>query len=119
MTPRRVDQYPVFGQWYRTLNAIMDLCDKLPRSVRPTLTQQILQHSLEIIDLLTESIYQKERRPLLLRVNLRLEQLRILFRICFDRKYISGKQFEHLTSETDATGRMIGGWLKSPVAPHP
>ncbi len=55
----------------------------------------------------------KRRRQVLRCINLRLGQLRILWRLCHDRRYISTQQYKHLSQLIDETGRMVGGWLRT------
>ncbi|MBK8490232.1 MAG: four helix bundle protein [Saprospirales bacterium] len=59
--------YPLFEQWYKTNDWILDKCDKLPRSTRFTLSGRIANLSLEVLELITEAIYTHERSPLLKR----------------------------------------------------
>jgi hypothetical protein len=59
-----------------------------------------------------EAIYVKHRVRLLDRVNLLLEQQRVLFRIACDRRYMSKRQHEYIANALDEAGRMVGGWRK-------
>ena len=107
-------QYPLFQHWYKATEWLMDKSAKLPRSVRPTLVKRIDDYCLDILELIQEAIFStaKERRHKLRAINLHLDKLRILIRICHDRKYISVKQYQYASELIDETGRMVGGWLK-------
>lgn len=109
------ENYSIFQFWYQNLDWILDKCEKLPRNARFTLARRIADESIDIIELLTEAIYspRKAKRPKLHRVNMKLEKLRVFFRICHDRKYISTKQYLYISERIDETGRMLGGWMKS------
>ena len=74
---------------------------------------RIANLAVETLELITEAAYSKEKRALLTRVNLHLEKLRLLFRLCHDRRYLSPAQYEFVQSEINTAGRMCGGWLKS------
>jgi len=104
--------YPIFNHWYKTLIWLMERAEGMPRHARFTLSNRLIQHSLDILELIIQAIYQKERSPLLQQVNLKLETLRILVRICHDRRYLSTQQYRYAAEQLDATGRMVGGWLK-------
>ena len=99
-------------QWYRTLNWILDRVDKLPKHLRFSISNRIANLALEVQADIIEAIYTKERQPILRRINLGLEQLRVLFRLCFERRLIGEKQYGFIAQEIKETGKMIGGWMK-------
>jgi hypothetical protein len=105
-------EYPIFDHWYKTCDWILQVCDRMPRHTRFTLSGRIAGFSLDITALLTEAVYSKTRLPLLQRVNLLLEQLRVLFRLSKDRRYISLAQYEYVTELLLHCGKMNGGWIK-------
>jgi len=108
----KVSDYPVFDHWYKTCDWILQTCERMPRHTRFTLSGRITNLSLEIVSLLTETIYSAQRLPLLQRINLLLEQLRLLFRLTKDRNYMSIRQYEHISGALFTFGGMIGGWMK-------
>jgi len=99
--------------WYKTTDWVLDKCDRLPKHTRFTLAGRIANLALETLELITEAAYSKEKKALLTQVNLRLEKLRLLFRLCHDHQYISTAQYEFVQAEINTAGRMCGGWLKS------
>ena len=106
------DNYPLFVQWSKNLDWILTTCDRLPKAQRFTLANRIAVHSLDIIELIAEAIYTKERRPILKQINMKLEKLRILFRICHSRHYISTRQYAYIAGCINESGKMCGGWMK-------
>lgn len=102
--------------WYKTTDWVLDKCDRFPKQTRFTIAGRIASIALETLELITEATYSKEKRGLLTRANLCFEKLRLLFRLCFDRRYISPAQYEFIQTEINTAGRMCGGWLKSCVA---
>mgnify|MGYP006268308251 CR=1 FL=1 len=112
---KQVWQYPLFRHWYDTLGWMMERTEQFPRSVRPTLVRRIDDHALNVIELITEAIFTpaKQRRHKLRAINLTLDQLRILWRLSHDRRYISAQQYAHVSALIDETGKMVGGWLKT------
>ncbi|SFF22832.1 diversity-generating retroelement protein Avd [Thermoflexibacter ruber] len=105
-------QYPIFEHWYKTTDWILDKCDKMPKQTRFTVSSRIAALTIENLELLTEAIYSKAKIPLLQKVNMNLEKLRIFFRLSKDRQYMSLAQYEYGIQELNQTGRMCGGWLK-------
>ena len=106
------DDYPLYVHWYKTLSWILDCVERLPKKVRFSLATRITDLSLEVLELIIEAIYQKDRVDLLKKVNLNLEKLRVLFRLSFERRYLSIKQYEFISRLLNEAGKMTGGWIK-------
>jgi hypothetical protein len=106
------EEYPAFQKWYKLLDWILDKCEGYPKSVRFTFSGRIANISLDVLERLIEAIYTKKRSHILGTINLYIEKLRVLFRLSFERGYISGAQFEYIAAQIDDFGRMIGGWNK-------
>ena len=68
---------------------------------------------LDILELLIEAVYSKERKNVLQKANLRLDQLRFMVRIAKDMKYISLRGYDYFCQSVLEIGRMIGGWKRS------
>lgn len=107
------EHYPLYVHWESTLNWILDCVERFPKSVRFSLSSRIANIALDILEAIVEAIYTRERTQLLERINLHLEKLRVLFRICHSRQYLSLRQYEHVSRAIDDAGRMTGGWRKA------
>lgn len=103
--------YPVFEQWYRATDWLLDKCEKMPKDVRFTLSNRIGNLALDILEGITEAIYTKERSRMLNKLNLMLEKLRLLLRLSHDRRYLSTAQLGYISKEIHEVGSMLGGWL--------
>ena len=86
---------------------------KFPRDLRFVLGDRMLGTSYDVLDLLIEAKYAKDKNGLLDRVNLALERLRFQMRLCVEEKLMSVRQYEYLSEMVQETGRMVGGWRKS------
>ena len=106
------DNYPIYVKWLSVTDWILDTLEKFPKSVRFTLTNRIANLTLDVMEGIIEAIYTKERAHILGRVNIYIEKLRILFRISHRRRYLSERQYEHVSGLLDEAGRMTGGWKK-------
>lgn len=106
----KTTEYPVFSKWYETLGWILDRCEGFPKDVRFTISNRIVNLALEVLDKITEAIYTRNRSGILREINLHLEKLRILFRLSYDRRLLSGAQYEYISEAIYETGKMIGGW---------
>lgn len=106
------EDYPIFMHWYQTLDWILATVERFPKNVRFSLASRLADVALETMDLIVEAIYTKHRLRLLDRVNLLLEQQRVLFRIACDRRYLSRRQHAYIANALEESGQMIGGWRK-------
>jgi len=78
--------------------------------------------TLDALLLAVRAIYaaRVKKPPLLEEINLQLEQLRVLWRLVHDQRWISQQQLLHVIGRIDEIGRMTGGWLKQVERqPHP
>ena len=87
--------------------------DKLPRVRRFTLGERIENGLLEVLELLVEAAYTREKQASLRRANLRLEVVRHLWRVSYELKVIATRQYEYGAKLLDDLGRQVGGWLRS------
>jgi hypothetical protein len=110
---KMINDYPILSHWYKTLDWILNRTEKMPKHSRYSFNNRIASSSLDVLELLIETVYSKERKVILSKINLILEKLRFLFRICFDRRYISASQYRYISEQIDTAGRMCGGWMKS------
>jgi len=105
-------ELPVFVKWMDFVSWLFPTMEKMPKKIRFTISQRIENYALDIVEDLIEARYSRNKREILLKVNLKIEKMRILFRICYERKFISSKTFKHFMFSIDTTGKMIGGWIK-------
>jgi hypothetical protein len=108
-----LSDYPIFEKWYSLLDWILDRADSFPKSVRSTVSDRISNLALDTLELIIETVYSKNKKSPLEKVNMKLEKLRIYFRLCKDRRYISVSQYEFVSKEINAVGLMVGGLLKA------
>jgi hypothetical protein len=86
---------------------------KLPRDLKFVLGDRMLATSYDVLDLLIEAKYSREKAGLLRRANLLLERLRFQVRLCMEERFISVRQYEYISEMIHETGSMIGGWIRS------
>jgi hypothetical protein len=93
--------------------------DKFPRMRRFTLGERIEDGLLEVLELLIEAAYQRNKEASLRRANMRLEIVRHLWRLAYELKVMAIRQYEHGAKLVDDLGRQIGGWLRSQPQANP
>ena len=86
---------------------------KFPRSQRYTLGDRLEKCLFDILELLIQAAYSKEKSDKLIMANIKLEIVRHLVRICYKLAFFNIRKYEYLSLNLDEAGRMIGGWLKS------
>ncbi|MEE9302765.1 MAG: diversity-generating retroelement protein Avd [Thiotrichaceae bacterium] len=87
--------------------------EKLPRSRRFTLGEKIEIRLLELLELLIEAAYSRNKIPLLQQANLKIDLIRHLWRLGYSLQSISIKPYEIGTKQLVELGMQTGGWLKS------
>lgn len=108
--PSEVPQ--VIVKVYDLILWLLNQIPKFPRSHRFVLGERIESLVLEILELLVEAAYTRDKAALLKRAGIQLEKLRYLIRISKDLKFLSLRRYEFVSGQIDEVGRMVGGWLR-------
>jgi four helix bundle protein len=116
---RKADELPIFIQWLEFLEWLLPAVEKFPKRVRFTFADRINNLALDIVENLVEARYSRDKRAVLAAVNLKLEKLRILLRICHRLRYLPHQHYERAMRQLNQTGRMLGGWIKQQQARRP
>jgi len=72
-------------RWYDVTKWFLERVDGFPKNQRFIFGQRLVAAAIDILDLLVEAAYRKEKREVLVRANLRLERLRWLVRLAGER----------------------------------
>jgi hypothetical protein len=102
----------VLSKTYDLILWLLNQIPKFPRSHRFVLGDRMENVALEMLELLIEAAYTRDKVALLKRTNLQLEKLRYLILISKDLKFLSIRQYEFVSKQIDEIGRMVGGWLR-------
>ncbi len=106
------DRPPLYTVWEEFCGWTFDRTVTIPKSQRFTFGQRIDSITLDVLQLIIRAIYSTEQRAYLVEINLKLEELRVLWRIVQKRYWISLKQLDYVQRSIDESGRMVGGWIK-------
>jgi hypothetical protein len=106
------EELPIFELWSKFLGWLLTVTEKFPRRARFTFASRLDNLGLDVLETLVEAAYSKNKVELLRRVNLDIEKMRVLIRVCHEQKYVSTAAYEHAIRELYEAGRMIGGWIK-------
>jgi len=98
---------------YDLLLWILPKLAKFPKDQRYILGQRIENGLLDILEILIEASFTKEKLSLLRKANLNLEKFRFLARLSKDMRYINLNAYEYQAKLVNEIGKMLGGWIKS------
>ncbi|MFH0796269.1 MAG: diversity-generating retroelement protein Avd [Candidatus Omnitrophota bacterium] len=85
---------------------------KFPRAYRFSLGNRVEDLLFEILEDSIEAKYMKDKIEILQRINLKLEKLRFLTRICKDLHFINLNKYEFVANQVTDIGKSVGGWLR-------
>jgi hypothetical protein len=103
---------PIYSLWRDITNWLLDRIDDFPKKIRFSVSNRVAKLTLDILEQIIEALYKRKKILILRDINLKIEKLRILLQICFNRNYLSAKQFEYIQEKLFEAGCMIGGWIK-------
>jgi hypothetical protein len=104
---------PALEKAYQFVLWLIPTVEKFPRGQRFLLGDRIQSTVLEATEGLIEATYSAQTGPILRRVNLALEKLRLLFRLAKDLRYLDLRRYEFAARRIDEIGRLVGGWIKA------
>lgn len=104
---------PVVEKHYKLLLWMLPKIANFPKDQRFLLADRIEGILLDILELLIEAVYSKEKKALLVKVNLKLDFLRFMMRLAKDMKYVNLKGYDFFCQSAIEVGRMVGGWSKA------
>ena len=87
--------------------------NKYARDQRFGLGDRTVTHLYDLLELLLEASYARDKDALLLRANLKVDKLRYCFRLAKDLRALDLRRYEHAARLLDDIGRQIGGWRKA------
>lgn len=94
-----LERYYQFTLW------LVPTIEKFPRSQKFLLGDRIQQLGLTVLELLIEATYTRDRRAILVRVNLALEKLRTLIRLAKDLRHLELQRYECAAALVRVLGR--------------
>ena len=107
------DELVVITKAYDLVREMTRRVGKFPRDFRFLLGDRILRNVYDVLDLLIEAKYSREKAGFLDRANLILERTRFQARLAHDEKLMSVHQYETASRLLDDVGRLVGGWRKA------
>ena len=103
---------PAFVAYYEILGWVLDRVETFPKNQRFVFGQRLANHAVDVLELIVTALYSRDRKAVLNQANLKLQTVRILVRLCCDRKLITPRQYSFCSGKLIEVGSMLGGWLK-------
>jgi hypothetical protein len=107
-----ISEPQLFVHWYDFSKWLLDKTEKFPRKVRFSFSNRIDNLALDIIEGIIEARYSRNKKEMLRRIDLNMEKLRVLLRMCHDLRYLDTKGYEFSARKINEAGKMVGGWRK-------
>lgn len=106
---------PIFTKTYELYKTFYGYLPTLPKKDRYTLGQKCELLLLDLLEaiILASSLSKEEKLPVLKRASLKLDVLKVLFRLGKDLKVLDNKKYLILESFLQEIGKMLGGWIKT------
>ena len=107
-----IPEPPLFVLWYDFSKWLLDKTEKFPKKARFTFSNRIDNLTLDIIEGIIEARYSRQKKDILRRIDLHMEKLRVLLRMCHDFRYLDHNGYEFASKKINEAGKMVGGWRK-------
>jgi len=107
------DNYPVIVKSYDLTLWYIKKLSSLPKQHRFTLGEKVQNALLNLLLLLSDTVYSPQKMRLLQEANREIERLRLLTRLLTDLQILSDENHRFIVTALNEIGQMIGGWSKS------
>ncbi len=94
MRPSGLETPIVLVKWYDYAKWLLERVENFPKSQRFVLGQRLANQAMEVMDLLVEASYARDKTEILVLANQAMEVLRWTVRMAKDRKLFTTAQFE-------------------------
>ena len=103
----------VVGKAYDFVLWLLPKVEKFGRSFRFSVGDRLVSQGLDLLLLLVQAAYSRDKSALLRDANLKANTLRYLLRLSKDLQLLSIDSYGFATERLEEIGRMIGGWQKT------
>jgi len=111
---------PLFQAVYKLYLAWYLRCQTIPKKDRFTIGQKAENTLLEIMTLVVSAYHTKDsvrKREILSQINIKVEGIKILFRLAKNVKAIEQQPYIDYESRLQEIGKMLGGWMRQTQSP--
>lgn len=110
-------ELPIYRDTYNLVSLIVDYVNSFPKTHKYTIGQKLENETLDLfkyINLANKEKYNKEKKKEYLNEFIKtFDLIKILLRLCVEKKFLSLKQMVRITMITDNIGKQVYGWIKT------
>jgi hypothetical protein len=110
------DEMLVIKRGYDFSKWLLQHTGKFPKSYRFSVAAKMENAILDFIELTTVANMRRDKLPVLRRADEALARLRLLFRLSYEMQFVTLKSYEFGSRCLVELGKLLGGWIKNPVA---
>ncbi len=110
------DAPPAVQKTYEFVLWLVQKVEHFPRSYRFTVGDRVTASALDLLTLLVEAAYTRQKERPLESASQRVNALRYLLRLAKDLHLMSVESYGFSAENLDEIGRMVGGWRKAGAA---
>ncbi len=89
-----IPEPPLVIIWYEFSKWLFNKTEKFPKKVRFSFSNRIDNLALDIVEGIVEARYAKRKGDILHSIDLKMERLRVLLRMCHDLRLLDHKGYE-------------------------
>ncbi len=106
---------PIFTKTYELYKTFYGYLSAFPKKDRYTFGQKCELLLLDLLEaiILAGSLSKEEKLPILKKASLKLDVIKVLFRLGKDLKILDNKKYLVLEGFLQEIGKMLGGWIKT------
>ncbi|MCM8782686.1 MAG: diversity-generating retroelement protein Avd [Candidatus Omnitrophica bacterium] len=107
-----------FTKTYELYKTFYSYLATFPKKDRYTFGQKCELALLDLLEgiILASSLPKEEKLPILKKASLKLDVIKVIFRLGKDLKVFDNKKYLVLESFLQEIGKMLGGWIKTTIA---
>lgn len=107
-------EIPLFQKVYDFYKFYYEQSDHLPKKTKAALGRKIETNILDLLESISKAANMtSDKSKQLLCASEYIDQLKVLFRLCYEVKAIDQAKYIIFEDKLQEIGRMTGGWIKS------
>lgn len=97
---------------YDFMKYIVPIASRFPKNHRYQIGERIENLVFDILELLIDAKFSRDKSNILISANIKLEKLRFFIRLVYDLKLIPIKRYGYISEQINNIGSQLGGWIK-------
>lgn len=106
---------PIYIKTYELYKTFYGYLYSFPRKDRYSFGQRCEKVLLDLLEAIitASNLSKQEKLPILRQAGIKVDLLKVLFKLGKDIKVIEIKKYQELEQNVEEIGKMIGGWIKT------